>query len=82
MTPLESRNALLGEKIIKNSNRGDVNRRILMKIHKICADQWRHIVEVNQLNTPVTEIFWNLGTLAMFAVALAAVLKGDMSMRS
>ena len=74
--------SIMGEKIIKNSNRGDVNRRILMHVHKICADQWRHIYEINQLNTPITEIFWNLGTLAMFAVALAAVLKGDMSMNA
>jgi len=53
-----------------------------MDIHKICADQWRHIVEVNQLNTPVTEVFWNIGTLAMFGVALAAVISGDLSMNA
>lgn len=74
--------SIMGEKIIKNSNRGDVNRKILMDIHKICADQWRHIVEVNQLNTPVTEVFWNIGTLAMFGVALAAVISGDLSMNA
>ena len=71
--------SIMGEKIIKNSGRGDVNRRILMDIHEICATQWRHIVEVNQLNTPVTEIFWNVGTLAMFAAALASILSGDLS---
>ncbi|MCR4939177.1 MAG: ABC transporter ATP-binding protein/permease [Treponemataceae bacterium] len=74
--------SIMGEKIIKNSNRGEVNRHILMDIHEICATQWRHIVEVNQLNTPVTEVFWNIGTLAMFAVALAAVLSGDLSMNA
>lgn len=71
--------SIMGEKIIKNCGRNDVNRHILLDVHQVCIDQWRHIFEVNQLNTPIIEIFWNAGTLAMFGVALAAMLAGDYS---
>lgn len=68
--------SIMGEKIIKNCNRGDTNRHILMDIHGICARQWYSIFRVNQLNQPAIEVFWSLGSLAMFGVALASILNG------
>ncbi len=68
--------SIMGEKIIKNCNRGDTNRHILMDVHGVCARQWYSIFRVNQLNQPVIEIFWSLGSLAMFGVALASILNG------
>ncbi|MBQ0166277.1 MAG: ABC transporter ATP-binding protein [Treponema sp.] len=68
--------SIMGEKIIKNCNRGDTNRHILMDIHGICARQWYSIFRVNQLNQPSIEVFWSLGSLAMFGVALASILNG------
>jgi ABC-type multidrug transport system fused ATPase/permease subunit len=66
--------SLMGEKIIKNCNRADVNLGIYAGIHGKCLRQWRTIFALNELNTPIVEIFWNAGTVAMFGVALASIL--------
>lgn len=61
--------SLMGEKIIKNCNRSEINLNILKKIHTLCYKQWQHIVAVNELNTPCVEIFWSLGMFSLFGVA-------------
>ena len=66
--------SLMGEKIIKNCNRADVNLGIYAGIHGKCVRQWKQIFALNELNTPIVELFWNAGTVAMFGVALASSL--------
>lgn len=69
--------SLMGEKIIKNSNKDQASLNTLKDIHTKCYIQWEHIVAVAELNSPVTEIFWNIGTLSLFAASLASVLFGN-----
>ncbi|MBB5219280.1 ABC transporter ATP-binding protein [Treponema rectale] len=69
--------SLMGEKIIKNCNQDEASLNTLKDIHTKCYVQWEHIVAVAELNTPVTEIFWNLGTLSLFAASLASMLFGN-----
>ena len=69
--------SLMGEKIIKNCNQDEASLNTLKDIHTKCYVQWEHIVAVAELNTPVTEIFWNIGTLSLFAASLASMLFGN-----
>src|SRR5574344_1163692 len=69
--------SLMGEKIIKNNNRGEVNTGIYANIHDQCVRTWRHIFCLNELNTPIVEICWNVGTLALFGTALFSMLSGS-----
>ncbi|MCR5218381.1 ABC transporter ATP-binding protein [Treponema sp.] len=69
--------SLIGEKIIKNSNKDEDSLKTLKDIHTKCYVQWEHIVAVAELNSPVTEIFWNIGTLSLFAASLASMLFGN-----
>ena len=69
--------SLMGEKIIKNNNRGDVNTGIYANIHDRCVRTWRHIFCLNELNTPIVEICWNAGTIALFGTALFTMLSGN-----
>lgn len=69
--------SLMGEKIIKNNNRGEVNTGIYANIHDQCVRTWRHIFCLNELNTPIVEICWNVGTLALFGTALFSILSGS-----
>lgn len=67
---------IMGEKIVKNCNRVDMNETIYDEIHDACVKQWRKIYYRNELNTPIVEIFWSLGTLALFGAALSSILGG------
>ncbi|HAH62822.1 MAG TPA: ABC transporter ATP-binding protein [Treponema sp.] len=69
--------SLMGEKIIKNCNRAEVNTGIYSDIHGKCVRQWRHIFCLNELNTPIVEICWNAGTIALFGTTLASILTGS-----
>ena len=68
--------SLMGEKIIKNCNRAEKNLQMYAEIHEKCLHQWQTIFALNEVNTPIVEIFWNAGTIAMFGVALASILAG------
>lgn len=69
--------SLMGEKIVKNYNRGGINEKIYMTIQDICVKTWLKIFMRNELNTPIVEIFWNMGTLCLFGTALYLILKGN-----
>lgn len=71
--------SIMGEKIIKNCNRADMNEGIYMQIHDLCIKSWRKIYARNELNTPIVEICWNIGTMALFGVALSTILSGSNS---
>lgn len=69
--------SIMGEKIVKNCNRAEMNQGIYEHIHDLAVGQWRRIYYRNELNTPLVEIFWNLGTMALYGVTLASILRGN-----
>lgn len=69
--------SIMGEKIVKNYNRIDMNEKIYMEVHDISARTWMQIVMRNELNTPTVEIFWNLGTLCLYGTASYLILQGN-----
>ncbi len=69
--------SIMGEKIVKNYNRAEMNEEIYRDIHDQSVRQWRKIYLRNELNTPIVEFFWNVGTLCLYGVALGMLLNGD-----
>lgn len=69
--------SIMGEKIVKNYNRARVNEEIYREVHMASVKQWRKIYLRNELNTPIVEFFWNVGTLCLYGVALGMLLQGD-----
>ena len=48
-----------------------------MTIQDICVKTWFKIFMRNELNTPIVEIFWNMGTLCLFGTSLYLILQGN-----
>lgn len=71
--------SIMGEKIVKNNNRAKENEKLYMKVHDDNIKMWINICRLNELNTPIVEIFWNVGTLALYGVALMLILAGNPS---
>lgn len=69
--------SIMGENIIKNYNRPEVNEDIYYDIHMQSVHQWWRIVLRNELNAPIVESFWNVGTLVIYGISLAMILAGD-----
>lgn len=69
--------SIMGEKIVKNYNRTEMNEEIYREVHNASLKQWRKIYLRNELNTPIVEFFWNAGTLCLYGVALGMLLNGD-----
>ena len=67
----------MGEKIVKNYNRAEMNEEIYKEVHNASLKQWTKIYLRNELNTPIVESFWNIGTLCLYGVALGMLLNGD-----
>ncbi len=72
--------SIMGEKVIKNNNRSQYNREIYHDLQEDSAKTWMKIVRRNELNAPVSEFFWNAGTLALYAVAFALISGGSTTM--
>lgn len=68
---------IMGEKIVKNYNRVKKNKEIYEDLHNQSVNAWWGIVKLNNLNTPIVEIFWNIGTLCLYGVALYLILNGS-----
>lgn len=68
---------IMGEKIVKNYNRVKKNKEIYEALHNQSVNVWWGIVKLNNLNTPIVEIFWNIGTLCLYGVALYLILNGS-----
>ena len=68
---------IMGEKIVKSYNRTQNSEEIYDDIHGKCVNQWLKIVRRNELNTPIVETFWNLGTISLYGVALSLILGGN-----
>lgn len=73
---------IMGEKIIKSNNRGSLNHEIYVDVHTQCVDQWFRIFMRNELNTPIVEFFWNIGTIGLYCMALALMLNGNSLMNA
>lgn len=73
---------IMGEKIIKSYNRSELNEEIYADVHDASVKQWMRIVYRNELNTPVVEIFWNLGTLCLYGLSLFLILEGDSTLNA
>jgi len=69
--------SIMGEKIVKNCNRVEENEKIYMDVHADNIKTWINICYRNELNTPIVEIFWNLGTLCLYGVSLYMILGGS-----
>lgn len=73
---------IMGEKIVKNYNRVEKNTEIYKDVHDISIRTWWKIVLLNELNTPIVEIFWNLGTICLYGIALFLILQGNDSVNA
>ena len=67
---------IMGEKIVKSYNRARSSEKTYSDIHDLCLKQWMRIFLRNELNTPIVETFWNLGTVCLYGVALSLILSG------
>lgn len=73
---------IMGEKIIKSNNRAKMNEEIYKDVHNASLVQWMRIVYRNELNTPVVELFWNVGTLCLYGMALFLMLGGNSALNA
>lgn len=69
--------SIMGEQIVKNYNRIDINKDIYRQVHEESMNMWWDIVKRSRLNSPVVQLFWHTGTLCIFGVALALILGGN-----
>lgn len=74
--------AIMGEKIVKSYNQTDRCEKIYNEVHYASLRQWMKIVYRNELNTPIVEIFWNLGTLCLYGLSLYLMLQGNSAMNA
>lgn len=68
---------IMGEKIVKNYNHTQSSEEIYAHIHGLSLKQWMRIVFRNELNTPIVESFWNIGTLCLYGLSLSMILGGS-----
>ena len=68
---------IMGEKIVKNYNHVESSEETYSYIHGLSLKQWMKIVVRNELNTPIVEIFWNLGSLCLYGLSLYLILQGN-----
>ncbi len=68
---------IMGEKIIKNFNRSEESKKTYMGVHMESVNTWMKIVRLNELNTPIVMLFWNLGMLALYGISLLLIKNGN-----
>lgn len=69
--------SIMGEQIVKNYNRVEINMEVYKQLHEESVDIWWKITKSSRLNHPVINTFWNIGTLSIYGVALALILAGN-----
>lgn len=69
--------SIMGEQIVKNYNRVEKNKEIYNDVHMESVNMWLDIVKRAKLNTPIVQVFWNVGTLFIYGVALTLILNGN-----
>ncbi len=73
---------IMGEKIVKSYNRKESSEKIYQEVHQASVDQFMKIVHRGELNTPIVETFWNIGTTALYGTALYLILNGSSTMNA
>ncbi len=73
---------IMGEKIVKSYNRKESSEKIYQEVHQASVDQFMKIVRRGELNTPIVETFWNIGTTALYGTALYLILNGSSTMNA
>lgn len=68
---------IMGEKIVKSYNRKESSEKIYQEVHQASVKQFLRIVRRGELNTPIVETFWNIGTAALYGMALFLILNGS-----
>lgn len=71
---------IMGEKIVKSYNRKESSEKIYDEVHDASVKQFLKIVYRGELNTPIVETFWNIGTAALYGTALFLILNGNSTM--
>lgn len=71
---------IMGEKIVKSYNRKESSESIYREVHDASVKQYMKIVYRGELNTPIVETFWNLGTACLYGMALFLMLNGSSAM--
>jgi ATP-binding cassette subfamily B protein len=69
--------SIMGEQIIKNYSRIEKNKAVYADIHDEAVKSWWKIVILSRLNSPIVIGFWNVGTLAIFGIAISMILSGN-----
>lgn len=70
--------SIMGEQIVKNYNRIEINKDTYKQIHgRDCLGIWWSIVKRTKLNGPIVQFFWHGGILTIYGVALSLILAGD-----
>ena len=73
---------IMGEKIVKSYGRSAMNTGIYEEVHDASVKQWLKIVYRNELNTPIVETFWNVGSLCLYGLSLYLILQGDATLNA
>lgn len=69
--------SIMGEQIVKNYNRSELNKQTYEKIHMESVNVWWRITKYSRLNHPIVQMFWHTGTLCIYAAALSQILSGN-----
>ncbi len=69
--------SIMGEQIVKNYNRTEINKKTYENIHTESMNVWWGLTKFARLNHPIVQIFWNMGILCIYAVALSQILSGN-----
>lgn len=69
--------SIMGEQIVKNYNRTDINMETYRQIHEESVNMWWKITKYARLNHPIVQIFWHFGTLCIYGAALSLILGGN-----
>ncbi|MBE5884434.1 MAG: ABC transporter ATP-binding protein [Lachnospiraceae bacterium] len=69
--------SIMGEQIVKNYNRIDINKEVYREIHEDSVNMWWSIVKRSRLNHPIVQTFWHFGMLCIYGVALSLILGGN-----
>ena len=68
--------SIMGEKIIKNYHRSLYNEQVYHDIQQDACNTWFKIVRINELNTPIVEIFWYYGSIMLYGVSFFLMSRG------
>lgn len=71
---------IMGEKIVKSYNRKESSEKIYEEVHDASVKQFLKIVYRSELNGPIVEVCWNLGTACLYGTALFLILNGSTTM--